>query len=126
MVRLSCTLFRKPDAQIRFVCTCGAEGTPVLGDPTYLIDGQRVANQTLTLTDPPMCLHAQRLSFRHPQTEGMRFTFNQADDPVWFGERESSSLSLVSTSSRQGCESNWYVVGRLSVARRVCGSLGSL
>jgi RluA family pseudouridine synthase len=67
-------------------------GTPVLGDPTYLIDGQRVANQTLTLADPPMCLHAQRLSFRHPQANNaIHF---QAGNPVWFGERESSSLSL--------------------------------
>ena len=64
-------------------------GTPVLGDPTYLIDGQRLANQTVTLRDPPMCLHAQRLSFMHPQTEEM--VHFQADEPAWMGA--SASLS---------------------------------
>ena len=64
-------------------------GTPVLGDPTYLEAGQRVANQTLAMADPPMCLHAQRLSFRHPET-GDTIHF-QASDPGWIGECESSS-----------------------------------
>ena len=31
-------------------------GLPVLGDPTYREGGQRVSNQTLDLSDPPMCL----------------------------------------------------------------------
>jgi len=59
-------------------------GMPVMGDPTYLANGQRVANQTLTLADPPMRLHAQRLSFAHPRT-GSMLQF-QASDPVWAGE----------------------------------------
>lgn len=66
-------------------------GTPVLGDPTYLVDGERVANQTLTLADPPMCLHAQRLSFRHPQTE--QLVHFEVSEPVWIGESALSSWS---------------------------------
>ena len=65
-------------------------GMPVLGDPTYLANGQRVANQTLTLADPPMRLHAQRLAFAHPRT-GSTLQF-QASDPAWAGERGGSSL----------------------------------
>jgi RluA family pseudouridine synthase len=64
-------------------------GLPVLGDPTYLADGQRMANQALTLADRPMCLHAQRLSFTHPRT-GAALHF-QASDPVWAGEPGTSS-----------------------------------
>lgn len=67
-------------------------GTPVLGDPTYLVDSQRVANQTLTLADPPMCLHAQRLSFRYPRTENL--VHFQASEPAWMGD---VSLSLWSS-----------------------------
>ena len=51
---------------------------PVLGDPTYLAGGQRVASQTLLLTDPPMCLHAQSLSFRDPG----------GDQPITFVSRD--------------------------------------
>ena len=65
-------------------------GMPVLGDPTYLANGQRVANQTLRLADLPMCLHAQRLAFAHPRT-GSTLQF-QASDPAWSGERGGSSL----------------------------------
>ncbi len=67
-------------------------GTPVLGDPTYLVNAQSVANQTLTLADPPMCLHALRLSFRHPQTKQM--VHFQANDPAWESESALSAWSL--------------------------------
>ena len=66
--------------------------TPVLGDPTYLIDGQRVANQTVTVGDPPMCLHAHRLSFRHPQTE--KLIHFQANEPAWMSGSAASSHPL--------------------------------
>lgn len=58
-------------------------GMPVVGDPTYLAGGQRVANQTLSREDPPMCLHAQSLSFTHPRKgEALHF---QAMNPSWAG-----------------------------------------
>ena len=66
-------------------------GLPVLGDPTYREGGQRVSNQTLDLSDPPMCLHAQRLSFKHPET-GKNVQFH-ADDPAWVAERKNLSLA---------------------------------
>ena len=66
-------------------------GLPVLGDPTYREGGQRVSNQTLDLSDPPMCLHAQRLSFKHPET-GKNVQFH-ADDPAWVAERKNLSLT---------------------------------
>lgn len=66
-------------------------GTPVLGDPTYLVDGQRVANQTLTLDDPPMCLHARRIAFRHPQT-GQTIHY-ESSDPIWTTQVSPTSRS---------------------------------
>lgn len=71
------------------------KGTPVLGDPTYLVDGQRVANQTLTLADPPMCLHAQSLSFRHPRTEEM--VCFRSREPAWMSDSEHGRLGLGDT-----------------------------
>ncbi len=45
------------------------EGHPVVGDPTFGIKRQMFDKQTLDVGDPPMCLHAWRLSFRHPETD---------------------------------------------------------
>lgn len=42
-------------------------GLPIVGDPLYLPNGQRGQAQTLRPDDPPMCLHAQRISFQHPR-----------------------------------------------------------
>jgi UPF0176 protein len=41
-------------------------GFSIVGDPVYLPGGRLGATQTLHPTDPPMCLHAQSLSLRHP------------------------------------------------------------
>jgi len=41
-------------------------GFPLVGDPSYLPGQQLGRQQTLTPNDPPMCLHAWRLSFAHP------------------------------------------------------------
>ena len=54
---------------------------PVLGDPAYLKDGQRAASQTLEVDQPPMCLHASKLSIVHPSSgEPMELT---APNPTW-------------------------------------------
>lgn len=49
-------------------------GHPIVGDPVYLPVGQRGVTQTLSVEDPPMQLHAWRLTFRHPLS-GERVTF---------------------------------------------------
>jgi UPF0176 protein len=49
-------------------------GFPVLGDPVYRADGETPVTQTLGLDDPPLELHAWKLSFLHPLT-GTRMYF---------------------------------------------------
>ncbi len=49
-------------------------GFPIVGDPVYLRDGQRGDTQTLALDQPPMCLHARRITFTHPLS-GERVSF---------------------------------------------------
>jgi UPF0176 protein len=41
-------------------------GYPVCGDPAYLAGDMVGESQTLDVDDPPLCLHAWRISFRHP------------------------------------------------------------
>ena len=56
-------------------------GFPIVGDPTYLQDGQVGINQTLSISAPPMCLHSRRLKFVHPFTrEHIEF---EAPQPEW-------------------------------------------
>jgi len=56
-------------------------GMPVCGDPVYLPGGQLGTVQTLRVDDPPMCLHAAELKFRHPLTnEPVHFS---APAPDW-------------------------------------------
>lgn len=45
-----------------------ALGYPIVGDPSYLPNGETAATQTLGICDPPMCLHADQLQFHHPAT----------------------------------------------------------
>jgi RluA family pseudouridine synthase len=59
------------------------EGFPIAGDPLYLREGGRGDTQTLALGDPPMGLHAWKLSFRHPLS-GERVVF-EAPAPGWAG-----------------------------------------
>ncbi|HEY5893817.1 MAG TPA: RluA family pseudouridine synthase [Chthoniobacterales bacterium] len=58
-------------------------GLPVLGDPVYRADRQLGETQTLSPGDPPLCLHAWRLTFTHPLT-AERMTF-EAPEPEWGG-----------------------------------------
>lgn len=56
-------------------------GFPIVGDAAYLAGGQMGETQTLALTDPPLCLHAWRLTFAHPLSKE-RMTF-EAERPAW-------------------------------------------
>jgi len=56
-------------------------GYPVCGDPAYLAGNTLGESQTLGLTDPPLCLHAWRLTFRHP-LDHQTVTFT-ATPPEW-------------------------------------------
>lgn len=56
-------------------------GFPICGDPVYLPGNALGHRQTLAPGDPPLCLHAWRLTFRHPLTkEAMTF---EAPAPFW-------------------------------------------
>ena len=62
------------------------EGYPIQGDPAYLPGRLRGDMQTLSPEDPPMCLHAWKLAFRHP-AGGQRVEF-EAPVPGWVLPRE--------------------------------------
>ena len=56
-------------------------GHTVCGDTAYLPGGKIGSQQTLAITDPPLCLHAWRIAFTHPKTkQRMEFT---APPPSW-------------------------------------------
>jgi len=58
-------------------------GFPVVGDPAYRAGGKLGDVQTLGVDDPPLCLHAWKVSFTHPQTkQPMEFI---APPPAWAG-----------------------------------------
>lgn len=56
-------------------------GFSICGEQTYLPNGRLGATQTHALTDPPLCLHAHRLTFTHPLTRQLQ-TFT-APPPAW-------------------------------------------
>jgi RluA family pseudouridine synthase len=56
-------------------------GWPIVGDQAYLPNQQRGDTQTHALVDPPLCLHAQRITFRHPITNE-RMTL-ECPPPAW-------------------------------------------
>lgn len=59
-------------------------GWPIVGDPLYLPGNHLGTQQTQSTSSQAMCLHAWRLSFRHPFTdEPMTF---EAPLPAWFEE----------------------------------------
>ncbi len=56
-------------------------GFPISGDPVYLPENALGHRQTVAPGDPPLCLHAWKLTFRHPLTkEAMSF---EAPAPAW-------------------------------------------
>ena len=56
-------------------------GWPVVGDQAYLPNQQLGETQTHGMSDPPLCLHAQQISFKHPLTSE-RVTF-ESPAPSW-------------------------------------------
>jgi len=56
-------------------------GHPICGDPAYLAGNTLGESQTLGVQDPPLCLHAWRLTFRHPLDQ-QTVTFT-ATPPEW-------------------------------------------
>jgi UPF0176 protein len=56
-------------------------GFPVLGDPAYLMGSSLGETQTLDVDAPPLCLHAWRITLRHP-LEQRKVTF-AAPPPAW-------------------------------------------
>ncbi|MCA9124234.1 MAG: sulfurtransferase [Planctomycetaceae bacterium] len=68
---------------------------PIVGDPLYLPNQQVGPKQTLSLVDPPLCLHAWQIVFTHPLS-GERISF-EAPLPNWaehFGGVERATASL--------------------------------
>jgi len=59
-------------------------GWPIVGDQTYLPNRERGQTQTHMVSDPPLCLHSQRLAFRHPLTNQQVSFSTQA--PAWAQE----------------------------------------
>jgi 23S rRNA-/tRNA-specific pseudouridylate synthase len=56
-------------------------GFPVCGEAAYLPGRQLGATQTLGIDDPPLCLHAWQIKFRHPLSQQpAQFT---APPPAW-------------------------------------------
>lgn len=58
-------------------------GWPVCGDPLYLAHGQTGRTPTVSMDDPPLCLHAWKIGFRHPL--GGAWTSFEAEPPAWVG-----------------------------------------
>ncbi|RYD31039.1 MAG: pseudouridine synthase, partial [Verrucomicrobiaceae bacterium] len=58
-------------------------GWPVMGDPLYLPGGATGETPTLSLGDPPLCLHAWKVGFRHPA--GNQWMEFEAVPPAWAG-----------------------------------------
>jgi RluA family pseudouridine synthase len=56
-------------------------GWPVVGDQAYLGDGALGQTQTHSLGDPPLCLHAERITLVHPLS-GERVLF-ESEVPNW-------------------------------------------
>ena len=56
-------------------------GFPIVRDAAYLADGAVGETQTLTVDDPPLCLHSHRITFNHPLTKE-RIAF-EAEPPTW-------------------------------------------
>ena len=64
-------------------------GLPICGDPIYLAGGRLGTARSLAVGDPPLCLHAQSLKFRHPlSAEFVRF---EAPAPAWTSGSPKSS-----------------------------------
>ena len=78
---------------------CAHLGFPVCGDATYLAGGKIGGTQTLDVADAPLCLHAWKISFTHPQSkQPMEFT---APPPAWVGEVENTPVVRLQVSRKK-------------------------
>ena len=69
----------------------------MVGDPTYLLDKQMAATQTLSIHDEPMCLHAWQIGLEHPESEAMiQFTAPLPDWP----QMERAGISFAGSQSQ--------------------------
>lgn len=57
-------------------------GHPIVGDRMYLPEGKQGTAESSKPGDPTLCLHSERIAFRHPIT-GERVEF-RSDTPAWF------------------------------------------
>lgn len=64
-------------------------GWPICGDQAYLGAGQIGGTQTHAVGDPPLCLHARRITFAHPLS-GERVAF-ESELPEWAATNEPNS-----------------------------------
>ena len=69
------------------------DGLPIIGDPVYRVN-QNVGNpHTLSVEDPPMCLHAASLELVHPlDQQTVRY---QAASPCWLDNGVSAKTTPV-------------------------------
>ncbi len=56
-------------------------GFPIVGDAAYLAGGQVGETQTLAVADPPLCLHAWKITFTHPLSKER--VMHEAEPPAW-------------------------------------------
>jgi UPF0176 protein len=70
---------------------CAHLGFPVFGDQAYRGRGSAATAQTAAPDDPPLCLHAWHIAFRHPLT-GQDLDFS-APAPAWAGGLSGKSLA---------------------------------
>ncbi|MCA9217495.1 MAG: sulfurtransferase [Planctomycetales bacterium] len=56
-------------------------GLPLVGEQTYKSDDKLAEQQTISIDDPPLCLHALRISLNHP-TNAERISF-ETPYPSW-------------------------------------------
>ncbi len=68
---------------------CWSLGFPILGDLLYLPNKTIGEQQTHTMTDPPMCLHAHQLSFCHPESQTW-VSYESSPPKWWQAPREAS------------------------------------
>ena len=56
-------------------------GLPIVGDSMYGVEAEEDRMQTLAVDDAPLCLHAWRIDFQHPE-DGRRISI-EAPQPAW-------------------------------------------
>ena len=56
-------------------------GLPIMGDPIYLKENKIGSRQTLSVNEPPMCLHALKIEIEHP-ISAARLCF-ETERPHW-------------------------------------------